>query len=600
MKSKNSASALQVVSFFLLIFLTGRAGLGQEVSATDDYPLTPDSMVQPNVAHGEVFSFEMTESKVFPNAHRTISVYVPAEYKADKPACVYISFDGLLFNIPTVFDNLIAKGEIPITIAIGVSAGTVNDSMGGSNPRFDRSFEFDSKNDRLSRFILDEVLPGVEQRSTKDGRRIILSKRADDRMVGGSSTGGIAAFTVAWEHPEEFHRVFTAIGTFVGMRGGESYYVEIRKTETKPIRIYMQDGSHDEWKGGPEMGDWWMSNQTVERALSFAGYDVAHSWGLGTHNVNHAAAIFPDAMRWLWRGWPEPITPGISQNPVLRSVLEANSSWDVVADGCSNNVAISSAPDGKVYKWVASSRQIQAISSESSHIPCSSGSEAQYNAIAAGPDGSFYVADQARHELIHILKDRRTSQVAAHDVSVQGMSIRETGDIYLTSEDPRGNGEVWRLLKNGKKELLAKGLHAPSGIAFSPDKAWLFVSQRRSQQSFNYRITKQGKLDSGEPFYDLHVSASADGSGANGVWMDTDGLAYVATTAGVQIMDRNGRVTAILSMPEGRAANNLCFGGEGFHTLYVSSGGRVYARKLRTTGVAPWGQAVHVPMGGAG
>jgi hypothetical protein len=156
---------------------------------------------------------------------------------------------------------------------------------------------------------------------TADGRKIRLSRDAGDHMIGGGSTGGIGAFTVAWEHPEQFSRVFTAIGTFVGMRGGESYYVQVRKTEPKPIRIFMQDGSHDEWWGGPEMGDWWMSNQTMERALSFAGYDVQHAWGLGTHDGQQAAAVFPDAVRWLWRDWPKPVQAEISGNPVLKSVL---------------------------------------------------------------------------------------------------------------------------------------------------------------------------------------------------------------------------------------------------------------------------------------
>jgi enterochelin esterase-like enzyme/sugar lactone lactonase YvrE len=600
MKSQKSVSGLQIVSYFLLfLFLANQRALGQETPSTDNYPLTADSLTQPNVARGEIFSFEMTHSSIFPNTHRTISVYVPAEYKADKPACVYISLDGLLFNVSTVFDNLIAKHEMPVTVAIGISSGTVNDSRSGANPRFDRSLEFDSKNDRLAQFILEEVLPEVEQRSTKDSRRIILSKSADDRMIGGSSTGGIGAFTVAWEHPEAFHRVFTAIGTFVGMRGGESYYVEIRKTEPKPIRLYMQDGSHDEWQGSPEMGDWWMSNQTVERALTFAGYDVAHSWGLGTHNTNHAAAIFPDAMRWLWKDWPEPIKSGISQNPVLSSVLEANNSWEIIGTGCLNDVAISPDTQGNIYKWVASSRHVENISNVRPQPVCANESDAKHNAIATGPDGSFYVADQVRHELLHISANQQKLQVVARNITALSLSVQENGVLYWTSEDQRGSGQVWRTFRNGRRELLTTGLREPSGIAFSPDKAWLFVSQRHSRLSINYRVTKQGKLDSAEPFYDLHVPASADGSGANSVWMDINGFAYVATTAGVQIVDRNGRVTAIIPMPEGHPANSLCFGGTGFHTLYVSSGGKVYARKLNTTGIAPWSQATHIPMGSA-
>ena len=186
------------------------------------------------------------------------------------------------------------------------------------NPRFDRSFEFDSRSDRLARFLIEEVIPEVERHPTAEGRAIRISTDPNDRAIGGGSTGAIAAFTVAWERPDAFRRVFSAIGTYVGMRGGEQYYVLVRKTDPKPLRIFMQDGVHDEWPGGPEMGDWWMSNQTMNRALEFAGYDVRHIWGAGTHNGSQAAAVFPDAMRWLWRDWPAPIRAGEPGNPVLR------------------------------------------------------------------------------------------------------------------------------------------------------------------------------------------------------------------------------------------------------------------------------------------
>jgi enterochelin esterase-like enzyme len=123
--------------------------------------------------------------------------------------------------LPIVFDNLIAQNAMPVTIAIGLSSGIVDSANPPQNPRFDRSFEFDSLNDRLVRFLLDEVIPQVEQHRTPDGAPILLSNDPNDRAIGGASTGGIGAFTAAWERPDAFHRVFTSIGTFVGMRGGE-------------------------------------------------------------------------------------------------------------------------------------------------------------------------------------------------------------------------------------------------------------------------------------------------------------------------------------------------------------------------------------------
>ncbi|MEN3335811.1 MAG: gluconolactonase, partial [Blastocatellia bacterium] len=142
--------------------------------------------------------------------------------------------------------------------------------------RFNRSYEYDGLGDHYARFLLEELLPEVEARKTGDGRPIRLSHNGNDRAIGGSSSGAICAFTAAWERPDAFSRVFSSIGTYVGLRGGDRYSTLIRKVEPKPIRIFLQDGSQDLNIYG---GDWWMANQTMERALLFAGYEVQHVWG---------------------------------------------------------------------------------------------------------------------------------------------------------------------------------------------------------------------------------------------------------------------------------------------------------------------------------
>src|SRR5207245_3125582 len=151
--------------------------------------------------------------------------------------------------------------------------------------RFNRSFEYDGLGDNYVRFLLEELLPDVETKKTADGRPIRLSKNGNDRAIGGESSGAIAAFTAAWERPAEFSRVFSAIGTYVGLRGGEIYPTLLRKYEPKPIRVFLQDGSNDLNIYG---GDWWMANQTMERSLRFAGYEVEHAWGNGGHDGKHA------------------------------------------------------------------------------------------------------------------------------------------------------------------------------------------------------------------------------------------------------------------------------------------------------------------------
>lgn len=562
--------------------------------ASDAYALGPDSESHPDIAKGKIFTFELSDSRIYPGTTRTIAVYIPAAYKADKPACVYVGLDSLSFNAPVVFDNLIARHAIPVVIGIGVSSGTVNSANSASNPRFDRSFEFDSRDDRLARFLLEEVLPAVEQRRTPDGMPIRLSHDANDRAIGGASTGGIAAFTAAWERPDAFHRVFSAIGTFVGMRGGEQYYVQVRKTEPKPLRVFMEDGVHDEWPGGPEMGDWWMSNLTMNRALEFAGYDVRHVWGAGTHSGNQATAIFPDAMQWLWRDWPAPIAARESSNPVLKSILEPGETWQLVADGCGKEIGLAANSQGQVF-YRRGSQDVGAVGAS----PCQSAGSS--GGLAFGADGKLYLAHtDGGIGIASSPSTHGSSRVEWAGLRIRDFTVRSNGDVLATAQTSDGNTEVWLLRSTGEKLRLAQGLKGASGIALSPDGLWLFVAQSQSRAGMSYRVLTDGTLDAGEPFYDFYVPAGADNSGAAQISMDRDGQAYVATRMGVQVFDRNGRVTAILPLPGNEAITGICFGDHDFHTLYVAAGGRIYRRKLRATGAPAWADTFKLPPWGAG
>ena len=214
---------------------------------------------------------------------REVTIYVPKQYDGTKPACVYVNQDGVQWSAPTVFDNLIARGELPVIVGVFVRPGILKSPDAKTAlDRFNRSVEYDGLGDAYARFLLEELLPAVETTTAADGRAIKLSRSGNDRAIGGSSSGAIAAFTAAWERPDEFSRVFSAIGTYVGLRGGDRYPTLIRKTEPKALRVFLQGGSNDNNIYG---GDWWMANQTMERALTFAGYDVKHVWGAGAHKM---------------------------------------------------------------------------------------------------------------------------------------------------------------------------------------------------------------------------------------------------------------------------------------------------------------------------
>jgi enterochelin esterase-like enzyme len=569
------------------------------VPAGDDYRTGPDSQRQPGVPTGKTFEFTFAGSKVLPGTSRKVTVYVPAQYKGDKPACVYVGLDNLGFAATVVFDNLIHKNEMPVTIGIGVSPGQVDSADPPSNPRLNRSFEFDGLNDSLARFLLEELLPEVERHRTPDGLPILLSKDPNDRCTGGGSTGGIAAFTLAWERPDAFRRVFTAIGTFVGMRGGDRYPVLVRKTEPKPIRVFMQDGSNDQWLGGPEVGDWWMGNQTLERALSFAGYQVEHVWGEGIHSGRHATAVFPDAMRWLWKDWPQPVRAGQTQNTVLKAILPPEDRWQTVASGYKRADALASNAKGEVFFRDAGNQKTYRIARDE-RIGESLSLGNKGRGMAFGPDGRLYAVDPEAATITACGANGQTSTIAT-GIRGHHLLVTHQGNLYVTepgvgTADP---SNVWLVRPDGEKTLVDSGLDAASGIALSPDGLWLCVVERRTHWGYSYQVQPDGTLQHKQRFYWFHVPDWADDSGAGSLAMDRDGRLYAATRMGVQVLDRNGRVRAILPVPGGEVTS-VAFGGENFDTLYATSAGVVYKRKLKVSGMPPWAAPIQLPPWGAG
>ncbi len=271
------------------------------LSAVADYPLTADSKRQDGVPQGKVTQHRWTESKVYPGTERDYWVYVPAQYDPEKPACVMVFQDGQWYvsekghsRVPIVFDNLIHRGEMPVTIGIFISPGVVPPAKEGGKPRKNRSFEYDTLSDQYARFLIDEILPAV-------GKDYNLTDDVQGRAICGISSGGICAFTVAWERPDAFRKVISYVGSFTNIRGGHVYPALIRKTEKKPIRVFLQDGENDL---DNLHGSWPLANRQMAAALKFANYDYRFEMGDGGHNGQHGGALLPDMLRWLWRDYP--------------------------------------------------------------------------------------------------------------------------------------------------------------------------------------------------------------------------------------------------------------------------------------------------------
>ncbi len=546
------------------------------------YPVDSASIEQPGVPKGEILKFTFNQSKIFPGTTREVTVYIPTQYKPDQPACVYVNQDGIQWKAPTVFDNLIHKKEMPVTIGVFVTPGKVLADDGTALDRFNRSFEYDGLGDAYARFILTEILPEVEKQKTSDGRAIRLSKNGNDRAIGGSSSGAIAAFTAAWEHPEAFSRVFSAIGTYVALRGGERYPFLVRKYEPKPIRVFLQDGSNDL---NIYAGDWWKANESMERALTFAGYEVNHVWGEGAHNGTHGTAIFPQAMRWLWKDWPKPVAKGKSRNEYLNSLLIPGEDWELVGQGYQFTEGTATDKNGIVY--------YQDIPTSKTYKVDLNGKLTTLNVDAKrasgtgyGPDGKRYtVAGGTRQILSYDAGDKES--VIADSITGNDIIITASGNQYVTAPDgsnPRG--KVYLIRPNGEKVVVDEGLRFPNGVALSPDQTQLYVTESATHWVWVYKIKKDGTLEHKQRYGWLHVPDYEDNAWPDGLKCDTAGRIYVTSRIGIQVMDPIGRVQAIIPIPVSNGqSSNVCFGGADFNILYVSAGDKVFRRKLKTKGV---------------
>ncbi|HZP60242.1 MAG TPA: SMP-30/gluconolactonase/LRE family protein [Opitutaceae bacterium] len=555
--------------------------------AADDYVPGPDSKPQPGVPKGEILKFGFDHSKIFPGTTRDYWIYVPAQYTPDTPACVYVGQDGIRFEAPTVFDNLIAKKEMPVTIGVFVTPGIVPAANGSAAlDRYNRSYEYDGLGDNYARFLLEELLPDVETKKTSDGRPIHLSSNGNDRAIGGGSSGAICAFTAAWERPDAFSRVFSAIGTYVGLRGGDRYPILIRKTEPKPIRIFLQDGSNDQNKYG---GDWWMSNQTMERALVFAGYEVNHAWGDGGHTGKQATAIFPDAMRWLWHDWPEPVKNGPTGNAVLNEILIPGEGWQLVGDGykstegaavnAKGEVFFNDQREGKTYK-IGLDGQVALFNDDSKKA----------NGQAFDPAGRLYSVSMKDPRVLRYETDGKVT-VLADGIAGNDIVIAHNGNLYFTNPPADLSNEpskVWLIRPTGEKLVVDTGaVRYTNGITLSPDQSLLYVADYRSHWIYSYVIQPDGTLTDKQRYYSLHVAETDDQSNADGIRVDRDGRLYVATRLGIQVCDQAGRVNAIIPTPNHRISN-LVFGGANFDTLFATCGDKVFKRKLKVRGASAW------------
>ena len=541
----------------LLGLLVGMIVTASPISAQQAHNVrTPYDPAREKVAEelrGEVIRFAITDSDIYPGTEREVQVYVPQQYDGSQAACLLVCMDGILYDATTVMDNLIASGEMPVTIGVFVQPGVVRDEE-GEVVRYNRCKEFDSTDELFARFLEQEVLARVEGMQTERGKTIHLSSDANDRAITGASSGGIAAFSVAWHRPDLFSRIYTSVGTFVAMRGGNEYPAIIRKTEPKPLRIYMQDGWYDVWN--PIFGEWFEYNLLMESALNFAGYEVAHHWDRGNHSIKYGTLAFPDAMRWLWRGYPARVQKGQSDNGMLQEILPADSEWQEIAmPGTIDHIFATQ--DGGVVTAIGT--RIYKVSR--------AGEVAEVGSLKAGErllGEDLTVRSSSMYHHGKKVADGLYGLQAAHALE---------GGKYIALCDARaiGNKQVW---------VVSAGSDA---LAIAPDYRHCVTREKNTHHLISSILDKEGKVYHSEAFYYLHDLSNGVQHPSGEMAFDTKGNLYVATAMGVQVADHNGRVRAILSLPAG-GVQSLAFSG---NMLYVVCGNRLFVRPMKSEGHCP-------------
>ncbi|MGI9242673.1 MAG: SMP-30/gluconolactonase/LRE family protein [Verrucomicrobiales bacterium] len=559
--------------------------------AEESYPELPDSKQQDGVAAGELSKGQFSGSKVFPGTIRDYWLYVPKQVKQGAEVGVmvfqdggkYAKRDGAGFRVPNVFDNLIAKGEMPVTVALFIQPGIVPAAGDAAQPRFNRSFEYDSVDDRYSKFLIDEMFPFIEAE-----HGVKISKDPNRNAICGSSSGGIAAFVAAWHRPDVFRRVFTTVGTYVSLRGGDTLAGLVRKTEPKPLRIFLQDGKNDLNIYG---GDWWVANQQMLRALEWAGYEVDHAFADGGHNGKHGAAIFPDVMRWLWKEKEVKTHPENSNHEASRFLVEGED-WELVGEGFGWAEGLASTAYGDLYFTDVPRSKLYRIKpgGEPEVVVEDTG---KANGISLGADGKLYGACGGANQIRAWDLKTMEMEVIADGTSCNDIVVRHDGTIYYT--DPK-ESKIWMIDGETRERKVVDRFKECNGIGLSADQTQLFVAHFPGRFIYSFTINEDGTLGNKQPYYHMEIPVNGNAGQLDGMCVTTDGWLVATSALGVQICDQPGRSHLIIPMPVGsRRPSYVAFGGEDGTTLYVGNVDKLYRRKTKMTGAPSWKGPIKPP-----
>jgi gluconolactonase len=521
---------------------------------------------------GVIKEFSFADSRIFPGTRRSGHIFIPAQYDASKSACVYVRQDGFNRAEKDFLETLITAGDIPVTVGVFVRPGQLAAPMPGTLGRRNRCFEYDAVGDDYVRFLTEELLPFVAREF-----ELNLSTSGNDRCIAGGSSGGIAAFNAAWQRPDAFSRVYANSGSFVAFRGGHEFPALVRKVEAKPIRAYLTTGMRDMTNAA---GDWYLLDQEMDKSLAFSGYDYFFRAIDGGH-VAGWNEFFPEAMRFIWKDWPEPVKAG-SSSPRARDVLIPGEAWTLAAEGFQDARGPSTAANGDVLFADSASQRIYRLGTDGKTRIFAKDSGGA-NAVSVGPKGAVYSVSESTGTVLRYTGETRTELAA--DIPGRHLLARPDGSLYISGAD-----KVWHL-KDGKTTIVDSGLKRAGGLAYRPDQWLLAVADGASKWAYSYQINDVGNLIHKERFFWLHVRDGDDDTGAESICYAKEGQLFVATRYGIQICADDGPSQVILPMPDRSRVRGVCLGGADGNILFAFCGDKIWQRKVKVHGIgaySPW------------
>jgi enterochelin esterase family protein len=543
------------------------------LSLQDPYPLGPDHQEQAGVAKGQVEKYSWKESKVYPGTERDYWIYLPANLDAAKeyPVVIFCDGGGVVnpkgqWRAPIVLDNLIAKGELPPMLGLFINPGSVPPAVQGGKGRSTRSFEYDTPDGTYARFLIDEMLPELAKHAK-------VSAKPEDRPVIGVSSGGICAFTAAWFRPDAFRKVITGIGSFTNIRGGVWYPAAIRKTERKPIRVFLQEGEKDL---DNVHGNWPLANHDLAAALKFAGYDHQAVFGVEGHSGKHLGSILPDALKWLWRkddALPAP-TPEVKNDLALSGLVIPGKDWELVVDDGKFVDAPAPDADGNLYYSDLGAgtglHKIAADGTRSVFNPKAVG----ISGMKFGPDGRLYACVNREKKVVAI-DAKGEVEVLMTDIGCNDLVVSKQGRVYVTET---GKKQVVLIEGPGKHRVVDVGITAPNGIALSPDGGTLAVSDFSGAAAWAFRVEADGSLSAKMPVFPYRDFGPTVESRGDGMACDAQNRWYVSTVTGIQVYDPNGRPIGLVLAPSPAAVTSCAIAGD---KLYALSQGKIWRRQIK-------------------